>query len=283
MITSDIFAYQSTSVDFLTVTSKDIDGLAAINDAYKALTSQMSNYDRMCRVWRFKGFSGESCGSVRQGLREDGWAILMVSGGAAHEASKILEIKDANVTRLDLQVTVKFEVCQEHYARGVFNLLTTGGVGKTKNVSSRFITSSSKGETVYIGSRTSQQMARIYDKGIESDLAPAGFLWRYEVEFKKPLASRVFSTIQASEAPNLGIPEIVYHWLLKRGVKPTWPISGDAPIVEVAWKAKSLERTLSWLRTQVRPTVLRLLDAGNLQDVENALQLSIDGHKSDHE
>jgi DNA relaxase NicK len=132
------------------------------------------------------------------------------------------------------------------------------------------------GATLYVGSRHSQFCGRFYDKGIESGQAAAGKILRYEVEIKKPASTKVASVllgdILAGEASQEEITKYVFHWFMDRGVTPLFKAVGSPYAIEIGAKLETTnERKLRWLRTQVAPTVVRLLECGLREEISAAL------------
>lgn len=110
-----------------------------------------------------------------------------------------------------------------------------------------------------VGRRTAHRYARVYDKGVESQAAPVGTMWRYEIEAKKTLARALWQDFQTTR----DVPRWCYSscerqwkrlgrsWLLPSADDPGAVVVGEgrgpAP-------AEALER---WLTATVRPTVPR--------------------------
>jgi DNA relaxase NicK len=133
------------------------------------------------------------------------------------------------------------------------------------------------GGTLYIGSRNSDQVGRIYDKAAESGQEKyAGRLWRYEVEFKGDRSKAAFSGLRRHSSQKTLAGEIqnaVWWWFSERGVPPLFDKTSDRVAYEVGATVTDTSRKLAWLSTQIRPTVLDLLEAGQHDAVFRALGL----------
>jgi hypothetical protein len=137
------------------------------------------------------------------------------------------------------------------------------------------ITGSDGGSTLYVGKRAGRLFARLYDKGVQSGAAPAGTLWRYEVEYKQDAARAVFSGLLEAERPRDYILGRVRTHFDQRGVYPLfWQGAAPGPLERDKEERTPLDR-LNWLAAQVRPTVGRLRLAGYEVEVYNALGLPI--------
>jgi DNA relaxase NicK len=139
------------------------------------------------------------------------------------------------------------------------------------------LVNSQGGSTLYVGSRNSDQFGRLYDKGAQQG-GPPGFTWRYEVELKNAYSTAATQYLvnnmgKPTEDQQRDLSAFVYSWWRDRGVKPLFsPVTGDM-IVAVSKQQTTLDRKLTWLRGQVRPTIQQLIAAGLGKDALEALGL----------
>lgn len=232
--------------------------------------------------WRFFGYEGWYSDGVAIGERPDG-LLIQLRGGNAHTLFSALP-DGFRATRLDLQVTCLGQEPQE-LAEEAYAALDKDNVDKRRKLS--LIRSNQPGGgTIYIGSRLSSQMGRLYDKGVQrpvtehDDVGPL-VLWRYEVEYKRELAQSVYATLQESGWRVSRVASLlVYDWFFDRGVEPVFErgyINIDVvKAVSKVFEGDVSRRKIEWLRTSVRPAVKELISAGLLMEVLNAL--SIEGH-----
>lgn len=271
-------------VDWLTVTAKDF-GLRG--DLYyecqriKAILEV--NGDRV-RKWTFKGYTGYSVGGLRWGSRQDS-DIAMLSGSDAHQNWYAVGEWCENCSRVDLAVTVNVNRAYPELLDTYYNYLNEPRAKHVK-YSSTIMKNSAGGQTLYIGSRASRAFARVYDKGLEAGLEnEQGKLWRYEVEFKKPLAKQVLSALHTNkylpvdvhwtEEIAQSIVSTVFVWFQARNLPPLFTRrENDSISLECEARITSDEVSLNWLTTQVQPTVMRLSQKGKLQAVKEALGLT---------
>jgi hypothetical protein len=256
---------RSAGIDWLTCTSdKDSVGLAWF-EIFNALAGEPKD-------WANPWYSGKADDHLRWGYNPKIGYVLIVSG----EMSEVVWARtvpiERKVTRIDVQVTVELQEPNLKLAKD----------GYSDNATSNFrkyglIQNSRNGQTLYVGSRTSAQFGRLYDKGVESTLADPGKLWRYEVELKKPVANSVAKQLASWCDSNSGelhyaIVPFVFDWFLHRGVGPVFTRDGENNIVvEVGRRVTSDEKKLEWLRTQIRPTVQYLLGRGKADLLSEAL------------
>lgn len=182
----------TVSIDWLSVTVKSAD---AFNDAMKILALGQSEWRKstprhgytrclehssgiLC-MWQIGGgslgchvvFSGQTIRNL-DGLGKPIWDVAM-----AFAAS------NANITRLDVAFDL-FNFGLDIIS--IYEAMSKGGIEGTASKCS-LIQSGGGGATCYVGSRSSTKMARLYNKGVESEVA--GDWSRLEVEFKKELAA----------------------------------------------------------------------------------------------
>lgn len=277
---------QAASVDWLTVTCKDPDLQRRIHDEVIRLSTILKDQGNVIKPWAFKGYKGFAARGLRWGVRDDS-SIAMLSGEAASLNWPVMIAWATNITRLDVAVTLTLAEPLEHVASGAYGTLTQGLGEEAPRGSRKFslVVNSSGGETLYVGSRASDQFGRLYDKGREAsdDLAiPTGKIWRYEVEFKADRASRIGAQMLASarreeNTATDDIAETVYKWFLSRGISPIWIADkGRAYSTETYAKITDAGVTLQWLATGVAPSVRRLMEIGLGTEVLEALGITAD-------
>jgi len=269
---------QSPTVDWLTVTCKKSTSRVALFDIATQELQRLKAEGNDLKTWRFHGYDGLSCQGYRWGTRQDS-DILMLSGSdAAYGWQTALEYA-TNVTRIDLAVTVRLFHPIPDYAWAIYRTLDEKVDGKKPCRKLTFITNNHGGQTLYVGSRSSDQMGRLYDKGREGakklDM-PIGELWRYEVELKAKRALAVAEQLKicAKSGQNVGnaIGATVQTWFFTRGVPSLmWPESREEFDLAIAARITDDAATLDWLSTCVKPSVQRLIKKGRRRDVLQSL------------
>jgi len=119
----------------------------------------------------------------------------------------VLTLPKANITRLDFAADIHNG---EVVAADVKTLLERGYVStsakKSSDIEERIIGEAGAGMTVYIGSRSSTLMLRIYDKGKKEKV---GYPWlRIELEAKKERAMMLAKAIVSNEVHTAGCAAI---------------------------------------------------------------------------
>lgn len=206
---------------------------------------------------RWQRYDLKVCGGVSAGLREDG-AIVRLSGATAQAHWRELIPYARNVSRLDVQVTTDMgpghdRMGAQHLRAALHHRRTRGGQWRVS-----FQGGPSGVETVYLGRRTSETFARLYNKYAESEDPRWLHNWRYEVEVKKPLAVDLARFLYHHSDPQLACQLYVYDYFSARGVKPAYACSGSDVQLRSHRDPTSAERTLRWWDEQVAGVYARL-------------------------
>ena len=237
---------------------------------------EQSNAPLFAEDFRLQGgYQGRKCEGVA-------WAYSTRYGyychGTGSDAPHIwdwVQMPEVRVTRIDLRVDVIIPKADVDVA----------GRGYAQNrdcdrPSYRLIDkSASDGQTLYIGSMSSERFARLYDKGAERGQVP-GFIWRYEVVIRKPYADAVYA--QVKEGGIKVLPGLVYAWFDERNVSPLFQADAVG-LASTETRVTTVEARLAWLRKSVRPAVLKLVQSGYAQETYQALGISIATSKTPSE
>jgi hypothetical protein len=127
-----------------------------------------------------------------------------------------------------------------------------------------------------VGRRTARSYVRIYDKGVESNLAPPGIVWRIEVEAKQSHARELWQQNQS----NLRRPEWCAQYsvesLISQGCSwPFGPFTEERLDVRLGRNERTTPTKLAaWLVLSVRPVIQRLLAVYSATELQTMLGLS---------
>jgi DNA relaxase NicK len=265
-------------VDWLTVTAKRGDDADALHAAADGLLQQSICGGNYLNLFKSKGYHGKKAGGVSVGRRHDGSILTLTSSEAARSAMPFLDGR-FHVTRLDLQITCADSLYNASRAEVAYHLMQEGTKRAGRPVSASLRLNSSGGQTLYLGSAKSDVLARLYDKGIEAKVAPAGACWRYEVQYRREPATRTGNQLHQSEAAHDCIAALVAAHFSHRGVvvpevERDRASSGVQDERLYLSKPESdCDRQLRWLGTYVASTVRKLIDSGKRREVMKALGL----------
>lgn len=222
------------------------------------------------KPWAWAGYRGWSGGGVSLGDRHDG-SILRLSGGRAASMGGQVIRSGANITRLDLQATVKFSRDIPGLADDHAQEVLDAQRGGRKSLRLRHQRGFGRGDTLYVGSRQSNYHGRVYDKYRESGDERYRQCWRYEVECKHDGVSPARQAIVAAENVEKTSAAIVCHWFMDRGCRVRYRPELAANLAPVGANRSDLDTFLSWLLTQVRPGVQRWLPMVGRDTLEEIL------------
>lgn len=254
------------SVDWVTVTTQD-EGKGL--NWYELFLAHKKKFDKgkpLVHQWSNPWYSGARCEGLIWAQSEQLGYIMIAQGPPAGDLHRRLIPAASNVSRIDVQVTVELAKPWTRLAKQVYEHSL-----ETKRLKTSWIQNSRSGQTVYIGSRNSDQFGRVYDKGVQAGVGKdPGTFWRYEVELKKPRSMVFAESLMSIEEPGKSeaeeIQSFVHKWFYSRGVKPVFNAKSGRLIAEVGRRVTSKEQKLTWLRTQVRPTFQRLMAEGHGKD-----------------
>jgi hypothetical protein len=262
----------SAAIDWITATSNnDAIGLQWL-ELYKRVKKQHP-------VWEssryLKGFTGMGFDGLQWLYNpKSGFYMVVASSDTAASIWAELAQHAKNITRIDLAVTIEFSEPLELYILRQYDTLTQEE--KIKR-SYALVLNTEYGATMYVGKRSSQAYGRLYDKGVESDSHQPGNRFRYEVEIKKPMAQPVALGIMQGalkgQVQRALIADYVGEWFKARGVYVPWESGGNHLEIDVEVSVTTPIKRLSWLKTQVSPTVKELIDMGLGRNVIEALRL----------
>lgn len=277
----------NAGIDYLTVTSP-LDSVGEhMYDYYKSQRVRF-DYQNIQKDWSFYGYQGLRCAEFAWGYNERWGYLLRVSGPAA--ATAFMTVggwgPDVRTTRIDLQITVDLGDKRQALAAKAYQEIPVIEQNKRNYA---YWVNKKGGQTLYVGKRTSSRFGRLYDKGAQSGESEPLKLWRYEVEYKKPLASEVTKALAEKVMEPHGkerglLADNLEHTILyevveffdARGVKV--PVSTEGrPLMYGCGVVKVDQNTstrLQWLRSQVSPTINDLVARGHRDDVMDALGLS---------
>lgn len=263
------------SCDWLTRTFSDNKIREFVEDDFITSAAVLKAEGHESAAWSWMGYEGYSVGGLSWGRRDDG-DILRISGGTAERLFDKYAHYQGNCSRLDVALTLRWPTPEYHVASQAYSRLV-GQSDATKRRLYSLITNSRGGETLYVGSRASDQFGRLYDKDAEQGLQRISCRWRYEVEFKSDRAAKVLELLQPSRERGKMYLGIVRGFFEPRGVKLP-PLADEQEIrVEVLAPPRQVDTQLKWLREQVSPVVGRLRRLGMEASVIEALRLEGNG------
>jgi DNA relaxase NicK len=135
------------------------------------------------------------------------------------------------------------------------------------------------GDTLYLGTRTSELFARLYDKGRESKDPAYRNCWRWELEVKGARGPLAVGVLSRSSDERTAITSAVHEHFVSRGVSTPWNPSVVRKLPSPPARKSDDERRLLWLSNQIAPVVgklrarvpvARIVKAVGLNDVDRS-------------
>lgn len=250
--------------DWYTITAPPDPRADALRILGERLLLAENDRGNMSRDWTWRAYSGIHAGGVTWGVGQQG-ALLQVSGARAGDSfSEAYEVSP-QVTRLDLQVTVRLPQYSATLAATYYGHLQSAMQGRRMPTTFTLLQGSDGGGTIYVGSPRSEQRARIYNKSVQSGSDAYRNCWRFEVQLRGDSARATAHDLPALPARSQYIADVVAGWCSQRGIRVPWVGSPrNLPIVHRG-EQNDIDKKLAWLATQVRPAVewLSLHGAGD--------------------
>lgn len=224
------------------------------------------------------GFDGWECGGCFVGSNET-MHYAQFAGKYANDAYHYVEHPKAHISRIDLQITVQYETelikeGRYQYARAIHH---NKSLPEHRQRKIHLYAGSDGGDTIYLGSPSSDQRGRLYNKAKQSNERAYERSWRYEVVYRNELALRMFRLLSSGDvAPTAVILSQVYEWYRERGVTilDLEPERTNA-ITPPKQPASDVERKLRWIRTQVVPTIRKLAELGYAEELMETIAEAI--------
>jgi hypothetical protein len=248
----------SAGIDYLTATSRSTSTQVQLRGIGHDEISRASHEGNRVTPWAANGYRGHRCGH-RIRKRGNVGTILRLSGGRSAALGPELCRSDANITRLDLQATVRFNRDVSALARHHASEARRDQQGGAKQRHLRIERTFGRGDTLYVGSRVSNYYGRVYDKHRESGDEQYRRCWRYEVECKGDGARQARKAVNATTDVPAASAALVCHWFRSRGCAVRYRPELADELAPVGASHSDLDTWLTWLLRGVRPVVQRCL------------------------
>lgn len=260
-----------TGVDWISATlgRDEIDNQTWVYDSLHALENiaMMGNTYKRRSLLGFDGWESAGCfvGS------NDTAHYAQFAGKYANDAYTYLNHPKVHISRIDLQATVQYsaELPKEgryQYARAIYH---NKGLPTHRQRKIHLFAGSDGGDTVYLGSPSSDVRGRLYNKAKQSGEKAYERSWRYEVVYRNEYAASVYRRVlsEADEASEFILSE-VSSWFRERGITILGLGNGKGnPIAPPKQVRTDAERKLSWLKNQVVPTIRKLAEMGYAEEL----------------
>lgn len=247
----------STGIDWLTCTALRPTRVAALLAFGKEWIDEEVGSGGTPKPFHFQGFSGRTAGGVGLGFNGSR-ALVKLSGPAAREhAASAIAFAD-NVSRLDVQTTVRDGGLRSDYAASQYYRLLGVRRGRGRPICRSLICTSEGGSSLYIGKGVSDQYGRVYNKSAEERERCELPRWRFEVEYKRKPALAAATAYARAACKETWCTAQVHAWFGQRGLMPPFDAGSDPTNLGASRGDSSQARRLHWLKRGVRPVVVKL-------------------------
>lgn len=266
----------SVGVDYLTVTAKANNARQILLMQGELMSSRAERNGDQQKPWRSQGYDGWKCGQVTYGEREDS-AILKLSGRVDPDIVIQMNHPDLHCTRIDVQVTARSIQRWPSYGEAAMlqaewdrECLQDKGEaqhwGKIRRMDGR-----GAGDTITVGSRSSKRYGRLYDKAAQSGEEQYWNCWRWEYEYKEELAPIVLQRIANRGACADVIAGVVAWQYNQQCFNVPWEHNEGSSVDGPGRVESDAQRKMRWFRTQVKPTVIWLIENGHIDNIEDLM------------
>lgn len=203
-----------------------------------------------------RGFQGKQIGHLFVGEWE-GIGLARISSSWAQEYGYWFSPDGVNCTRVDLQATWELSVPIAGQMRKWYDAARISRPRNGRPGYFRWIENTEGGCTIEANKRVSARMGRIYDKGRQMDVAPAGRIIRWEMEIKEGLANQAVYQYYASSNQVGTVLGTLGEFFAEKGLPfPTYNRTSKINL-EAPKDLPDVEQTLKWLRGPVAKAVAR--------------------------
>lgn len=265
---------ESAGVDWITASaprSRASENLYTLGE--RLIKDEASNGNDLT-PWRWQGYRGLKCGGASVGLRGDGYLIQLRSDVARDTWQQVMP-HAANVSRIDLQLTARLDEARTELIRSQYARLRRAKNLRGRPLDATLIDSRSRGSSLYLGRRSSERFARMYDKGGEERTAEPGKLIRWEVEFKKTTARQMATALNEADDVDAVAGSTVSDYFRSRRVQCVQvglePLATPRPP-----RTTDNATKMAYLRNVVAPMLAKLLEAYDLATLLETVGLDQD-------
>lgn len=286
MLTSSSINRMAAGVDYFTGVCKKGKYEGLFQEISVRLLEGERTRGNLVRPWNWKGYQGLRSGAIEAGTRGDS-SIIRISGVAADKTWLEVYPLTTSVARVDVQLTVfdGRDITQELNTIYQWAKERPGGLnGRPKF---RLIQGTDGGITLYVGSRKSDVMGRMYDTGKKHKEMEYQGGFRGELELHAGRAAHMCAQLYETEQREALAAQTSVAWLHDRtGPHKSFSACLSSPLFSgsiastAMWlplprRVTDCQRALQCARIQWRKNAQMLVAKGYGQDLLNCLGLSV--------
>jgi len=274
-----------SAIDWLSLSvAPDADG-DRVEAHMASLLQREQRAGAQLRPWILAGAVGFAAGRVRYGRAKRG-LILQLSGQLADDHADHLIPLAATLTRLDVAVTVKTQEPDPAHGRRQYAAAIDNYHEHPHSARPWQVSDGDGGHTVYLGTRNSDRLLRIYDKCAEAasrndkeQVAKYQNCWRYELELHDAYANPTALFLAGATNRSALIEDELRRYLWSHSLHVPWDGTPNPTHPGGFRRRSDLDSRLEWIGRTVAPTIRELVTLIGRDAVMDALGLStsIDG------
>lgn len=263
MLADNEWVLHGGGVDYITLTGRPGRPAQALGELAKAHRGMMERDGFHVKPCNALGYKGERYGNWFFGERQDG-VMLRVSGADSMGVVGALSGVSLNCSRIDCHATLKCIPGDRLWAVRAASLAQSqrAAAPGCNWAGLKLLETFGRGDTLTVGSRTSEKYGRLYDKEMESLDPSYEGCWRYEVEYKGDHARAAFERLRvAPSIPRAAAELAAQQWRAWCVPFPDVAIVSAEPLY-IPREKPDVEKKGEWLMEQVLPTLAWLVDNG---------------------
>ena len=246
-------------MDWLTVSTDDGSGHRALLEWRDARFAVLGDEGYREKRYGAHGYQYRQRGSLAVGTNGR-IGVASASGAEASASWRYLAQLARNVSRVDLAVTARTDTYASDVARESYRLANEVKRGRGRPTQLTLIQGQDRGDTLYVGSRKSDVLGRLYDKQQESrDPAYLG-CWRWEVQYRRAPALAALKGLAATAKPSDVCTATVGSWFRDRGIAAPFRPGSDAMLLQTPKVLPDDQRWLEWVRRCVQPRAREMVE-----------------------
>jgi len=177
------------------------------------------------------------------------------------------------VSRLDVALTVALSEPEHGAAQRLYREFCALPRAAGQPRTAKLVQDSKRGETCSVGSRTSDVYLRVYDWGVAHASAPSGCRWRFEAELKGERATSALALLRDDASPELAAAALARTLFTDRRIEV--PVMTQTKRISIRVREETdIEAKLRWLEQSIGPSVRKMIDAGYIEAVLDALGIT---------
>lgn len=249
---SDLVTVIQSDIDWLTVSTDDGSGHRALLEWRDVRFFVLEQEGYREKRFAAHGYQYRQRGSLAVGTNGR-IGVATASGAEASASWRDLAQFARNVSRVDLAVTGRTDAYASDVARESYRLANQVERGRGRPIQLTLIQGQDRGDTLYVGSRKSDVLGRLYDKQQESRDPVYRGCWRWEVQYRRAPALAALKGLASAKKPSDVCAATVGRWFTDRGISAPFRPSADAMLLRPPKVLPDDQRWLAWVRRCVAP------------------------------